>query len=313
MRCMIEETFGPTLPVMRVADAERGDRARQRRALRAAGLGVDPRHRARRGDRPADRGRRRAASTTRSSTTSALELPMGGWKASGLGSRHGADGIRKYTKRQSLMVTPGYAPAARAALLPLLGAQVTQMIGDTIAALATSELFDDAQRATLAAFCDTFIPSLEPPAGDEERERVLGCGPPRTWACRRRSRSPCCRRPRRRPGRGPARAARLARRRRDGGGDPAGGARGDRARVQRGEPRGAGGGRHPARPRRDALLRAARPRHRHATRTGTRSATRAAGAAAGRARSRSRSGARPAPRRRSRPTSASSARAPAAA
>jgi Aldehyde dehydrogenase family len=35
----------------------------------------------------------------------ALELPMGGWKESGLGSRHGADGIRKYTKRQALLVT----------------------------------------------------------------------------------------------------------------------------------------------------------------------------------------------------------------
>ncbi len=31
----------------------------------------------------------------------ALELPMGGWKESGLGTRHGADGIRKYTKKQT--------------------------------------------------------------------------------------------------------------------------------------------------------------------------------------------------------------------
>ena len=35
----------------------------------------------------------------------ALELPMGGWKSSGLGSRHGAGGIRKYTRQQSLLVT----------------------------------------------------------------------------------------------------------------------------------------------------------------------------------------------------------------
>jgi acyl-CoA reductase-like NAD-dependent aldehyde dehydrogenase len=35
----------------------------------------------------------------------ALNLPMGGWKASGLGTRHGANGIRKYTKVQSLLVT----------------------------------------------------------------------------------------------------------------------------------------------------------------------------------------------------------------
>ena len=35
----------------------------------------------------------------------AVELPMGGWKASGLGSRHGAGGIRKFTKQQSLLST----------------------------------------------------------------------------------------------------------------------------------------------------------------------------------------------------------------
>jgi acyl-CoA reductase-like NAD-dependent aldehyde dehydrogenase len=35
----------------------------------------------------------------------ALNLPMGGWKSSGLGTRHGAAGIRKYTKVQSLLVT----------------------------------------------------------------------------------------------------------------------------------------------------------------------------------------------------------------
>ena len=35
----------------------------------------------------------------------ALNLPMGGWKASGVGTRHGASGIRKYTKIQSVMIT----------------------------------------------------------------------------------------------------------------------------------------------------------------------------------------------------------------
>ncbi|MFZ2051719.1 MAG: aldehyde dehydrogenase family protein, partial [Solirubrobacteraceae bacterium] len=35
----------------------------------------------------------------------ALELPMGGAKASGLGTRHGAGGIRKYCEEQSLVVT----------------------------------------------------------------------------------------------------------------------------------------------------------------------------------------------------------------
>ena len=35
----------------------------------------------------------------------ALEMPMGGWKTSGLGSRHGKDGIRKYARKQSSVVT----------------------------------------------------------------------------------------------------------------------------------------------------------------------------------------------------------------
>jgi hypothetical protein len=36
---------------------------------------------------------------------SALELPMGGAKSSGLGSRHGAGGIRKYAQQQSLLIS----------------------------------------------------------------------------------------------------------------------------------------------------------------------------------------------------------------
>ena len=38
-----------------------------------------------------------------------LELPMGGAKASGLGSRHGAGGIRKFCAQQALVVTPRLA------------------------------------------------------------------------------------------------------------------------------------------------------------------------------------------------------------
>ena len=58
MKCMTEETFGPTLPIMKVERCRRGGAAGQRLALRAGGLGVDEGRRARRGDRPADRGRR---------------------------------------------------------------------------------------------------------------------------------------------------------------------------------------------------------------------------------------------------------------
>ena len=36
---------------------------------------------------------------------SAIELPMGGWKASGPRHRHGAGGIRKYCAQQALLVS----------------------------------------------------------------------------------------------------------------------------------------------------------------------------------------------------------------
>ena len=45
---------------------------------------------------------------------------------------------------------------------------------DPVAALAASDLFSDAQRATLRALCDTFIPALEPPAGDEDQAEFWG-------------------------------------------------------------------------------------------------------------------------------------------
>ena len=35
----------------------------------------------------------------------ALELPMGGWKASGLGVRHGPAGLKKYTRQQAITTT----------------------------------------------------------------------------------------------------------------------------------------------------------------------------------------------------------------
>jgi hypothetical protein len=35
----------------------------------------------------------------------ALELPMGGTKASGMGYRHGPGGIRKFTQHQALLIS----------------------------------------------------------------------------------------------------------------------------------------------------------------------------------------------------------------
>jgi acyl-CoA reductase-like NAD-dependent aldehyde dehydrogenase/choline dehydrogenase-like flavoprotein len=166
MRCMVEETFGPTLPVMRVADAEE--------AVQLANdgpYGLQASVWTRDSERGEALARRVEAGVCCVNDAQvnyvALELPMGGWKASGLGSRHGPDGIRKYTKRQSLMVTPGYVASRDAHMLPY-SAQVTQQIGETVGALAASDLFTDPQRRTLAVLCDTFVPSLSPPEGEAD-------------------------------------------------------------------------------------------------------------------------------------------------
>ena len=166
MVCMREETFGPTLPVMRVRDAEEAvELANQGPyGLQASVWTRD--HEL--GEQIARRIETGVACVNDAQLNyAALELPMGGWKASGLGSRHGPDGIRKYTKRQSILVTPGYAPSREAHHYPY-NAQVSQAMGETFAALATSDLFDDPQRATLRTLCDTFIPSLDPPDGERD-------------------------------------------------------------------------------------------------------------------------------------------------
>ena len=104
MKIMTEETFGPTLPIMKVADAEE--------ALRLAndtdyGLQASVWTRdLERGEALARRVEAGVVCVNDAQVNySALNLPMGGWKSSGLGSRHGAGGIRKYTKTQSLLVT----------------------------------------------------------------------------------------------------------------------------------------------------------------------------------------------------------------
>src|SRR3984893_15018101 len=95
MKCMTEETFGPTLPIMKVADSEE--------ALRLAndspyGLGASVFTRdTARGEDIARRIHAGAANVNDALINyTALELPMGGAKECGLGSRHAAGGIRQF-------------------------------------------------------------------------------------------------------------------------------------------------------------------------------------------------------------------------
>ena len=111
MACMREETFGPTLPVMKVRDAEEAVRLANdsEYGLQASVWTKD----AGKGERLARRIESGVVTVNDAQVNYvALELPMGGWKQSGLGTRHGEDGIRKYTKKQTLLVT-SFAPLKR--------------------------------------------------------------------------------------------------------------------------------------------------------------------------------------------------------
>ena len=104
MKCMTEETFGPTLPIMKVADSEEAVRLANDSpyGLAASVYSKDV------GKAEAVARRIEAGAVCVNDAMinyNALELPMGGWKASGLGSRHGANGIRKYCAQQSILVT----------------------------------------------------------------------------------------------------------------------------------------------------------------------------------------------------------------
>ena len=121
MECMREETFGPTLPIMKVARRRGGRPARQR--LRRTGsprrCGRATRRAARRspgGSRPAS-----SASTTPRSTTSRSSCRWAAGRRLGPRRRHGAAGSASTAREQSLLVTR-FAPEEGRALLPVPGA-----------------------------------------------------------------------------------------------------------------------------------------------------------------------------------------------
>jgi acyl-CoA reductase-like NAD-dependent aldehyde dehydrogenase len=108
MKIMTEETFGPTLPIMKVADSEEAVRLANDSPY---GLGSSVFTRdTERGEQIARQLQTGAANVNDAMINyTVLELPMGGAKASGLGSRHGAGGIRKYTSQQAIVITPRLA------------------------------------------------------------------------------------------------------------------------------------------------------------------------------------------------------------
>ena len=104
MKIMTEETFGPTLPIMKVRDADEAVRLANdsRYGLNssvfskdiAKGVAVA---------RRLDAGN--ACVNDALMNYLAIEAPFGGSNESGLGARHGAPGIRKYCCTQTLLIT----------------------------------------------------------------------------------------------------------------------------------------------------------------------------------------------------------------
>ena len=104
MTCMRDETFGPTLPIMKVRDAEEAIRLANDSpyGLGASIFSKDI-------EKADEIGRRLDVGAVCVNDAlinyAALELPMGGVKESGLGHRHGRGGIRKFCQQQSVLIT----------------------------------------------------------------------------------------------------------------------------------------------------------------------------------------------------------------
>ena len=108
MKVMREETFGPVIPVMKVRDTDEAVRMANDTTYGLGGSVFA-------GD--AERASGSRAESKRGPCSQrpvhqlyVLGLPMGGWKNSGIGYRHGAIGIRKFCRSESINV-PRLPPA----------------------------------------------------------------------------------------------------------------------------------------------------------------------------------------------------------
>src|SRR5437764_358178 len=104
MAAMTDETFGPTLPIMKVHDEDEAVRMDNDSPYRLqASVFTKDMSRADRVARQLQAGA--VVVNDCVANYSAFEAPMGGWKSSGIGVRHGPQGIRKYTHPQTIVFT----------------------------------------------------------------------------------------------------------------------------------------------------------------------------------------------------------------
>jgi acyl-CoA reductase-like NAD-dependent aldehyde dehydrogenase len=103
MLIMTDETFGPVIPIMKVRDAEEALRlANDSRYGLTASVWTTDREKAQ------TLGRRIQAGSVCVNDClvnfSVTEAPMGGIKESGVGVRHGVQGIRKFCRQQTVVI-----------------------------------------------------------------------------------------------------------------------------------------------------------------------------------------------------------------
>jgi betaine-aldehyde dehydrogenase len=103
MKVMREETFGPVVGVMKVRDAEEALRLANDSRYGLSGSVFGEKQRAE------DVARRVECGAVNVNDVLvnyfAMDVPMGGWKQSGIGYRHGEPGIRKYCRTESVVIT----------------------------------------------------------------------------------------------------------------------------------------------------------------------------------------------------------------
>ena len=103
MKIMRDETFGPVIPVMKVGDEEEAVRlANDSRYGLSASVFGEREH----AEAVARRLESGAANVNDVLVNYlAYDVPMGGWKESGIGTRWGPNGIRKFCRTESLVIT----------------------------------------------------------------------------------------------------------------------------------------------------------------------------------------------------------------
>jgi acyl-CoA reductase-like NAD-dependent aldehyde dehydrogenase len=103
MKVMRDETFGPVVGVMKVRDSEEALRLANDSRYGLAGSVFGSKQRAESVARQIEAGSVNVNDVI--SNMAAMDVPMGGWKESGIGFRHGENGIKKYCRPESIVIT----------------------------------------------------------------------------------------------------------------------------------------------------------------------------------------------------------------